>query len=159
MRGAINDCLHLLSMLNQKKILQKKIEEKKESEELTKQLNFCRWHKLFADFFIYFFICCLFFLLNAAAQAPPSRKDQYGSVCKSESGGHETENEGVGMGWGGGGRPAKFSARWLPVGIIWVGRGRGGGDFFLPASLFLHGEQVGRLEPNIAADTTTKGQL
>lgn len=27
------------------------------------------------------------------------------------------------------------------------------------ASLFLHGEQVGRLEPDDAADTTTKGQL
>lgn len=144
MRGAINDCLYLLFMLNQKKILQKKIEEKKESEELTKQLNFCRWHKMFADFFIYFFICCPFFLLNAAAQAPPSRKDQYGSVCKSESGGHETENEGVGMGWGGGGRPAKFSARWLPVGIIWVGRVRGGGETF--SSLPLFSCTVSRLE-------------
>lgn len=99
---------------------------------------------MFADFFIYFFICCLFFLLNAAAQAPPSRKDQYGSVCKSESGGHETENEGVGMGWGGGGHPAKFSARWLPVGIIWVGRGRGGGETF--SSLPLFSCTVSRLE-------------
>lgn len=66
-----------------------------DTKEAAKQLKSCRWHKMFADFFLYFFICGLFFLLNAAAQAPPSRKDQYGSVCKSESGGHETENEGV----------------------------------------------------------------
>lgn len=100
----------------------------------------------------------LFFLLNAAAPAPPSRKDQYGSVCKSESGGHETENEGVGSR-----NLAHDGSQWAS--FEW-GREEEAGDFFslppflsLSLSLFLHGEQVGRLEPNIAADTTTKGQL
>lgn len=45
---------------------------------------------LFIYLFIYFFV--MFFLLNTAAWAPPCRKAQYGSVCKSESGGHKAEN-------------------------------------------------------------------
>lgn len=53
--------------------------------------------------------------------------------------------------------PAKFSARWLPAGIIW-----GPERFFfliLFFPFFLHGEQVGKLNPNVAADTTTQGRL
>ena len=50
---------------------------------------------MFVDLFIFFFCCCHFcFLLNTAAWTPPCRKAQYGSVCKSESGGHETEKQG-----------------------------------------------------------------
>lgn len=47
----------------------------------------------FVYLFLYF-VVVIFFLLNTAAWAPPCRKAQYGSVCKSESGGHKTENRG-----------------------------------------------------------------
>lgn len=71
---------------------------------------------IFLYFVVIFFF--FFFLLSAAAWALPCRKAQYGSVCKSESGGHKAEKSEN--------HPAKFSARWLPAGIIW------GLEFFFP---------------------------
>lgn len=62
-------------------------------------------------YFVVIFFLFFSFLLSAAAWALPCRKAQYGSVCKSESGGHKAEKSEN--------HPAKFSARWLPAGIIW----------------------------------------
>lgn len=72
--------------------------------------------------FIYVLSLSFFFLLNTAAWTLPCRKVQYGSACKSESRGQRQKTREN--------HQAKFSARWLPTGIIW-----GPEIFFSPLTL------------------------
>ena len=123
----------------------------------AKKYAFSVWVRWFVYLFLYFVVVILFFffLLNTAAWALPCRKAQYGSVCKSESGGHKTEKQG-----------RTTRRNFAHDGSQRASFGDRGGFFFFnppPASslfsFFLHGEQVARLNPNIAADTTTQGRL
>lgn len=104
---------------------------------------------VFVDEFIYLFCCC-FFLLNTAGQAPPCRKDQYGSVCKWESRGLRQNA----------GRTTRRNVACDSSQRVSFGdRSRELLYFSFFSLLFSEIEQVGELNPGSSADTTTQGRL